>query len=111
MIIQLFAENSIKHGFNGLDKSGHIDINISGYGQYLLIEVSDNGIGRKRAKENKSISSGLGIQVMNEYIELLNRRNNRKIRLRIIDLADGNKPTGTKVKITVPFDFNFEVSV
>lgn len=45
MILQPFIENSIEHGFSGIDYAGHVDIKFGIHHHELMIEVIDNGKG------------------------------------------------------------------
>jgi hypothetical protein len=73
----------------------------------IIIEVEDDGIGRKKArelqprKENKYKS--LSTSITAERIRVLNRTLKNKITLEIRDLMDaGNEPSGTLVRIEIP---------
>ena len=59
LMLQPFVENSILHGFEGMDKNGLIRIVGQGYKEYLKIVIEDNGKGM--SKERK--------QVIEEIIE------------------------------------------
>ncbi len=59
LMLQPFVENSILHGFEGMDKNGFIRIVGQGYKEYLKIVIEDNGKGM--SKERK--------QVIEEIIE------------------------------------------
>jgi hypothetical protein len=64
MIIQPFVENSIEHGFVGVDYAGNISIKFTTERKELLIEIKDNGKGlNNTAKENH-----VAEQVINEHI-------------------------------------------
>jgi hypothetical protein len=81
----------------------------------VKISISDNGIGCVAARENiikrKVISTGLGINLMQDYIGFLNKNNNQKISLAIIDLKDEQNESGTSIKIKAPgkFDYKFPI--
>jgi hypothetical protein len=61
MIIQPLVENSIIHGFEGIDYKGKIDIRIRFDKTFLSCEIEDNGKGGNLNKQNpkKSISTKL----------------------------------------------------
>jgi sensor histidine kinase YesM len=65
MIIQPFIENAIKHGIRHLtDRKGQIHVSFFAEKTYLLCTVSDNGVGRQKADENKSQThQSAGIQI------------------------------------------------
>lgn len=105
MILQPFIENAIWHGFgHRKDGSEMLVIRFSKQEENIIISITDNGIGRKKAltlrnREHKS----KGIQLVKERIEILNFSNGRKIELKIEDLEDeqGNHP-GTRVTVKIP---------
>jgi LytS/YehU family sensor histidine kinase len=103
MLIETHVENALKHGLVHSDKKGLIEINISREGRTLKIEITDNGIGREKAKEYARNSTKIGLKVSEQFYTLINKYNKEKITREIIDLydADGN-PAGTKVIIRIP---------
>ena len=107
MIIQTFAENAIKHGLVFKKEKGNLDINIQpkNISGGLKIEISDDGIGRKKAAELKKkqiISTGKGHDIINQIIFMYNKLKNTKVSYKIEDLYDGNKAAGTKIIISIP---------
>jgi sensor histidine kinase YesM len=110
MIIQTYAENAVKHGLFPLEKQGSLNIVITGTDDVLTINVEDNGIGRKRASENKTKLTGKGIKIMTQYIDVFNERNTEKITFDFYDLTDENQnPSGTRVSIKIPVRMKFEI--
>jgi LytS/YehU family sensor histidine kinase len=64
MIIQPFVENSIEHGFAGVDYAGNVSVLFEKENKELLIKITDNGKGLGTTiKEN-----GSGGQAANEHI-------------------------------------------
>ena len=111
MIIQTHAENAIKHGLIPKESSGTLHINIFPVKDYLTIEIEDNGVGRKHARLKGTTSTGKGIHIMEQFFEMYNRYNKPPIRQEIIDLYDTQKnPAGTKVVISVPLNYNRNVT-
>lgn len=103
MVLQVLAENSIKHGFTKL-KGGLIKIDISAIENKLKIIVQDNGVGRKiNGDQNptsgrKSIGSNLASELILTFGKL-----NGKSSMEIEDLVDNqNQALGTKIIITLP---------
>ncbi|WP_026507205.1 sensor histidine kinase [Butyrivibrio sp. MC2013] len=45
LILQPLAENCLIHGFEGIDRKGHIDIKVTCKDDFLLFDVTDNGSG------------------------------------------------------------------
>jgi ligand-binding sensor domain-containing protein/two-component sensor histidine kinase len=105
MIIQPFIENSIWHGFAHKPDNNRLLIKFTDTAdEETVIEITDNGIGRKKAMSLRSSKhKSKGIQLVKERIDILNHKAERKIKIDIVDLEDeqGNHP-GTKVIIVIP---------
>mgnify|MGYP003396574893 FL=1 len=72
MIIQPFVENSIEHGFVGVDYAGKIAVHFAKDNKELLIQITDNGKGlNTTAKENNEHISRAS-QIIKDRIYLLN---------------------------------------
>lgn len=100
MLIQPFVENAIKHGL--LHKKGirKLLVKFTQENNRLLVEVRDNGIGRKasgklKSNQNKKHQSFSTSSIQNR-IKLLNATRSRPIEIVYDDLADQK---GTSVKI------------
>ena len=76
---------------------------------YLQIFVRDNGIGRSASKDIKTEGTGFGIKTIIRIFDLLNKNNNLKATLEILDLKEKNIPSGTLVVIKIPDDYIFRV--
>ena len=61
MLLQPFVENSINHGFSGIDYKGKLNITLSDRKNYLYCSVKDNGKGLldNQSKNKKSASTQL----------------------------------------------------
>lgn len=114
MLLQPFIENAIKHGLKHLSsekesKRGKIEIEFHEIGNMLECSVTDNGIGREKAKELNKYSKetyhqSTALIVTQERLELLNR-GREIIPLEIIDLHNENgEACGTKVIVRIPVD-------
>jgi len=110
MILQNYVENAVKHGLRHRDKGGLLTIEIRKENKIILFIVQDNGVGRVKAAELESESTGMGMQIMQQYFDLLNRFNAMKIKQTVVDLYDDSgKPAGTKVIIEIPEKINFNL--
>lgn len=110
MMIQPFIENAIWHGLmQKKEGKGKIVIDFAVKEDSIVISVEDNGIGRaetKRIKENQidNKRTSLGLQIINERINLFNTYRSKKMEFFVIDLySEQNKPQGTKVILYIPF--------
>lgn len=98
MIIQPFVENSIEHGFVGINHSGFIEISFSLKNQEVIVEIKDNGKGlATEAKESNHVSRAS--QIIKDRIYLLNIKLKTKAGFSINNNADNN---GVSVKIHLP---------
>ncbi len=102
LLIQLHAENAVKHGLATLKSGGIINISLKNTGNALLIEVIDNGIGREKAGNQIKMTTGKGLELMSELYLIYNKYYNENISSEIVDLYHENgQPAGTKVIIRI----------
>ena len=108
LLLQPFAENSVKHGLlNKTPRGGTVSIDFEMEGKYLKCTVTDDGIGRKAAAKNQTrhqeTHRSFGSDAVYRRIEVLNAHKKEKITLNILDLWDENaKAAGTKVILVIP---------
>ncbi|HYQ97993.1 MAG TPA: hypothetical protein VEO92_06465, partial [Candidatus Nitrosocosmicus sp.] len=69
MILQPFLENSVEHGFSGIDKPAHIDVRFSLKNTELNIRIADNGKGLKAGTSSRAT------EIINDRIYMVNRMN------------------------------------
>ncbi|MBN1340364.1 MAG: histidine kinase [Bacteroidales bacterium] len=104
MLIHTFAENAVKHGLKPLKAGGLLSINVQKEDNICSIEIADNGIGRAGAAEMSGMSTGKGLQIIDEILKLYRKLEKSGIVYEVTDLVDETgKAAGTKVKITIPF--------
>ena len=102
-ILQTYVENAVKHGLKHQEKDGSLKINILQINKYLQISITDNGIGRKAAREKSGFSTGKGLGIMEQIFKLYEKLYNISITQEIIDLYNDNgNPSGTQVVVKVP---------
>jgi len=111
MAIQIFVENSLKHGFESTRKGGIIDIILSQRDGLIEILVRDNGIGRAASKKLNTSGSGHGIKTVKRIFEIMNHYNTEKASVEIIDLMETGNPTGTEVTLRIPVNYNFTTGI
>jgi tetratricopeptide (TPR) repeat protein len=103
MFVQPFLENAIEHGIANI-KEGKIELRFKKDGDYISIEVNDNGAGLTQniRSEHTSLSS----TIIQERMDLFNRTLKRKIKLIVDNLKNENgEISGTKVELKVPFSY------
>ncbi len=99
MIIQPFVENSIEHGFVGVDYPGKVTVNFTSENKEVMIQIADNGKGiSNTAKENNEHISRAS-QIIKDRIYLLNIKLKTKAGFSIDNNSTGN---GVIVKIHLP---------
>lgn len=106
MILQIYVENALKHGILPLeDRPGHLTVNISdSHSNHLVMEISDNGVGREFAAKNKRESTGKGLLIMEQYMLLYNQYLPGNIQSVINDLYNPEGlACGTKVIIELAY--------
>jgi ligand-binding sensor domain-containing protein len=108
MLLQPYVENAVKHGL--LHKKGkkNLTLNFSREQQLLTVEITDNGIGRKRSLELNKIRSehheSFSSEANQKRLELLNKGRTNKLGVEYIDKTDDHgMALGTTVIITIPF--------
>lgn len=106
MMLQPFLENAIWHGFKFINYKGIIRVDFSIQENSIYCTVTDNGIGRNKARINNNgdVKKSLAIQIIQNRINLLNHSlTDNKASLEIIDLFDEHQEAqGTKVIIRLP---------
>lgn len=103
-VIQLFAENGVKHGIAGMEQGGKLEIIVRGAVRELTVDIRDNGIGRARAAEEQTGSTRKGMKLMTELFSLCNNYYEDSYSFSVTDLADpGGTPAGTCVTVSIHF--------
>ncbi len=103
MIIQSPVENAVKHGLLTSPHEGLLSIHVFKEDQHLILDIEDNGIGRQEADRKDKASTGKGLQIMDQFLDLYYKITGIKVRSEITDLFDKDgSPAGTKVTIRIP---------
>lgn len=108
MILQPFAENSIEHGFTGIDYTGQLTITFAKTANELLIELTDNGKGLNSLPKEDTGHISRASQIIKDRIYLLNIKLKTKASFSI----DNNKnEKGVTVQIKLPLLYKQDVKV
>ena len=99
MIIQPFVENSIEHGFVGVEYPGKISVNFMIENKELQIQITDNGKGLDTTIKEKNEHISRASQIIKDRIYLLNIKLKTKAGFGIDNNSSGN---GVIVKIHLP---------
>jgi len=104
MLIQPFIENSIKHAFRGKEKDCVLMIDFKEDGEFLRIEMQDNGIGINNS-DTKEGHQSMALSIFKERIRLIEKRMKKPVFFEIADLRELNSgETGTRVEVKLPLD-------
>lgn len=108
LLTQPFVENSIEHGFSGIEGKGFIHVKYALDGGMLVVTIADNGRGIENTRTDKPhLKEGhkpMGISITRERIEILNRElKGKAIRFSIGDNRyPGAVYPGTRVEFSIP---------
>lgn len=104
MLLQPIVENAIQHGLIPQNGPKVLSIVMSESDDLLIVEIQDNGVGRKYSKRSnkKHKYKSWATTIMNERISLSNLSSKVPIELSITDLYNFGKPAGTKVTLIIP---------
>lgn len=105
MLAQPCVENSIEHGLLPRKENGRINISYTFTDGLIMLEVTDNGIGRDKAgkkqpvMKKQSVSTKLTEKRLDHFRKILGKK---KISYEIIDLFEDGKAAGTRVVMLLP---------
>ena len=107
MLLQPYVENAVWHGLRYKEEKGFLKVELFKKDEETIkIEISDNGIGRKKSKELKTEhqkkQQSKGMQNIKQRIQILNEMYKDKVDVFIENLYDD--ATGTKVSLTLKKD-------
>jgi LytS/YehU family sensor histidine kinase len=107
MLAQPCVENSIEHGLLPAKEKGHVSIAYAIRDGLMMLEVTDNGVGRKHASEaaanrlnKQSVSTRLTEKRLEHFRKVLKEK---KISYNITDLYEDGEAKGTKVVMMLPY--------
>jgi tetratricopeptide (TPR) repeat protein len=103
MLIQPYIENAVWHGLRYKDVKGKLVLNIRQEPANLVVEIIDDGIGRKRSTalktENQKKHNSTGLKNIEERLNIINKVYKSNYNVAIHDLDGGG---GTHVRINLP---------
>jgi tetratricopeptide (TPR) repeat protein len=106
MLIQPYVENAIWHGLMHKEGDGNVTISILEKGNnQLVINILDDGIGRKKAMELKSKTAtqrkSFGMEISADRIHIINQIYKTNAQVTVYDLTDETtgEATGTRVQL------------
>ncbi len=103
LLLQPFAENSIRHGLVHKQRDGLIQVKVSTVSDKLIIHIEDNGVGINSHSQKNKEHQSLGIELSRKRIvNFSNMKNTRAegLEVRNINSTDNN---GVLVTITLSY--------
>jgi sensor histidine kinase YesM len=101
MLIQPYIENAVWHGLRYKEEKGMLILRFYQENEMLLVEVTDNGIGRKRSTALKTANqkkhNSTGLKNIQERLGIINKVYKANYQVTIDDLEPG-----TRVRIHLP---------
>lgn len=106
MMLQPYIENAIWHGLSPKTSDKKLALHIFRQNGTVQYEVEDNGVGRKKAAEFKSLyrkeHKSKGMELLSKRFKLLSEQFGSEISTTVIDLQSNENSNGTRVTIHVP---------
>lgn len=108
MLVQPYVENAIWHGLMHKEADRKLLLKVERDERGLVFTIRDNGIGRKKAMEQRAATrnpadKSMGMTVTNERIEVMNSLTKARVTVNVIDLYnDSGEPEGTCVELIIP---------
>lgn len=107
MLIQPYIENAVWHGLRYKETRGKLIVNISSEDGFLIVEIIDDGIGRKKSGElktpNQRRHNSTGLKNIQERLQIINKVYKTQYR---VDIENVTEQGGTRVKIFLPIKKN-----
>lgn len=105
MLIQPYIENAVWHGLRYREEKGFLSVRFLIEGSELKVEITDNGIGRRRSAElkteNQKKHQSTGLKNIRERLIIINKVYRTDYRVIIDDLPNDE---GTRVSLIIPMN-------
>lgn len=109
MLLFTQCQNAVTHGLKTKPGGGRLEVIVTRHQDDVVVTVEDNGVGRRAASKKREYDTRLELRIMNEQIQLYNKQNDRRIKIRVSSLRDEDKKvTGTRVETVIPVGYKFE---
>ena len=103
MLIQPYIENAVWHGLRYKETKGKLELSFSRESDSLVVEIVDDGIGRKKSvelkTENQKKHNSAGLKNIQERIAIINKVYKANYSVIVSDFAEG---AGTRVLLYLP---------
>lgn len=104
MLIQPYIENAVWHGLRYMEDSGFLKLGLELKNQNLIVTIMDNGIGRAKSEELKTVNQkknkSTALRNIKERTVIIKELHGLKIDVKIDNLNEDG--TGTIVQLIVP---------
>lgn len=103
MLIQPFIENSIKHGFDSLDRAGLLRVQITDKGDWVEFVIEDNGNGILQKNESAKRYQSMAMTIFEKRRKLIEQKHKKEFKFEMLNLRDINPAhSGVKITINIP---------
>lgn len=106
MMLQPYIENALWHGLQNKTGDKKLEVTVTKGINRVNYQVKDNGIGRKKASELRSVyhkeHNPKGMELLNKRFNLLSREFGEDITSHVADISENGQSKGTAVTISVP---------
>jgi sensor histidine kinase YesM len=106
MILQPYIENALWHGLSHKSSDRKLELSIRKQDGLTIYDVNDNGVGRKKSAELKSLyrkeHKSKGMELLTKRFKLLSDEFGSDIKTEVSDIMNNGEVGGTKVSIMVP---------
>jgi sensor histidine kinase YesM len=112
MILQPFIENALWHGLSSKEGERKLELYIQKEDGIITYHVKDNGIGRTKSAELKTIfrkqHKSKGMELLSKRFKLLNDEFGSNINAEVSDIIENGNIGGTEVSIMVPDSLKYK---
>ncbi|MEH6762974.1 MAG: tetratricopeptide repeat protein [Aequorivita antarctica] len=109
LLIQPFIENAIIHGVIPKNESGHISISFSVSNSSLHCTIVDDGVGINQSQKNKKnlvlAHKSMALGIIQKRLEMISEATTKEASIVIEEMVNGDKITGTKIKLQLPLQY------
>lgn len=103
MLIQPFIENSIKHGFKNIDKTGFLSLHITDKTDWIEFVIEDNGNGIQQKNDSAKKHQSMAMKIFEKRRKLIQQKHKKDFKFELQNLSDINTDqTGVRITISIP---------
>lgn len=112
LMIQIHVENAVEHGIRNKKRGGCVKVTYTENDKYVIVQIEDDGIGRKQAQVIGSKGTQNGTKMLEELINYYNNLNTFSVSQRFEDDIFTNEQGegyGTRSIIQIPKQYNYNL--